>query len=800
MSLILSTVKVIPKQLERFNTVKVSKKLVSKLKTIPVINSSKYDSASKNIRYKYNNILISNVLSVSKSLLISEDNKEEEKNLDNVNYKYPYKPLYFYNIDNNINGKKIIFLSKKKSFQKNVSFISNTKKKSNINKSVENNTSTFKSSKDTSFMNNLFNNTSNKTINYNFINKKTKPNKIVRKNLLKNKNINFLYSLNCSGCEKEITKDFKNSINVNEKFFLAFIDNINTDNYNIIKCKEKLRQYFSDNDTFDIHSSCFKELLDNYTWQENENYFSDFYSTKINKFSTKTPLNITVKINSLQLLFCEIKNVNNNINIINKNNKERLVLNTKIKFPFQFLPFFYGLKNDEFINLLTALIDYDFTKNIFYITNSIFIEKIEESKTLYDFFTENNFAFNNDLNKAKEYFIYDWDVKDKNNKIKHFKLKILLPRMKIRINCYNKTKIKFYKNISIKTMDDLIKYSFNEWDLFILINFSEHKIFRFEINKILCHKYSKENNSYLNNTFDNPKYNNSINFNLTDPIVKKNTIRRNDSSYSFFYTLFNENKKTNNEAYFINFILPKISISYNNLINNFNKEFEVGLKKIHHLNKLRKYFYQEDLIKFSMIIKNANHNPDDDDKLGNNNTKNFQHRASFYKRKSSAVDFADKRKSLTVRQYLKKKVTTKKKLINKLSNLSHSNSITINNSLPNIPKKLEIIKDINLNLEPYIFNFDESILKFIDFKDIHKNDSKDDSKTDKFIIDIGCLELSWTDKEGLSNNYQFNKKISEYLLDFPQLKWKNYVEKNLERIIFGKSDENKNIKQIFFNN
>ena len=195
MSLILSTVKVIPKQLERFNTVKVSKKLVSKLKTIPVINSSKYDSASKNIRYKYNNILISNVLSVSKSLLISEDNKEEEKNLDNVNYKYPYKPLYFYNIDNNINGKKIIFLSKKKSFQKNVSFISNTKKKSNINKSVENNTSTFKSSKDTSFMNNLFNNTSNKTINYNFINKKTKPNKIVRKNLLKNKNINFLYSL-----------------------------------------------------------------------------------------------------------------------------------------------------------------------------------------------------------------------------------------------------------------------------------------------------------------------------------------------------------------------------------------------------------------------------------------------------------------------------------------------------------------------------------------------------------------------------------------------------------------------------
>ena len=42
--------------------------------------------------------------------------------------------------------------------------------------------------------------------------------------------------------------------------------------------------------------------------------------------------------------------------------------------PFQFLSLFYGLKDDEFINLITALIYYDFNKNIFYITNSIFIE------------------------------------------------------------------------------------------------------------------------------------------------------------------------------------------------------------------------------------------------------------------------------------------------------------------------------------------------------------------------------------------------------------------------------------------
>ena len=104
-----------------------------------------------------------------------------------------------------------------------------------------------------------------------------------------------------------------------------------------------------------------------------------------------------------------------------------------------------------------------------------------------------------------------------------------------------------------------------------------------------------------------------------------------------------------------------------------------------------------------------------------------------------------------------------------------------------------------MNLEPYIFNYDESILKFINFKEIHKNDIKDNSKIDKFIIDIGNLELSWTNKEGLSNNYKFDKKIGEYLLDYPQIKWKNYVENNLERIILGKSDENKNTKKFLYN-
>ena len=196
-----------------------------------------------------------------------------------------------------------------------------------------------------------------------------------------------------------------------------------------------------------------------------------------------------------------------------------------------------------------------------------------------------------------------------------------------------------------------------------------------------------------------------------------------------------------------------------------------------------------------MNIKKEKHNPDDD-KHESHNIKTSHRRASFCKCRSKVVDFGEVRKSLTVRISKKNKVGIKKKLIHKMNHLNHHHSKTLNHSHHNIPKNLEIIKDINLNLEPYIFNFDESILKFIDFKDIHKNDIKDESKTDKFIINLGCLELSWTDKEGLSNNYIFDKKTTEYLLDFPQIKWKKYVEKNLDRIIFGKSDEKENIKNF----
>ena len=124
----------------------------------------------------------------------------------------------------------------------------------------------------------------------------------------------------------------------------------------------------------------------------------------------------------------------------------------------------------------------------------------------------------------------------------------------------------------------------------------------------------------------------------------------------------------------------------------------------------------------------------------------------------------------------------------------------LNHDLTRSIKNCEIIRDINLNLDKYIFNYDETILKFIDFKDIHKKDDRknDKNKNKKFTIDIGKLELFWTSQDGFNNNYIFDKNITEYLLDFPQVKWKDYVEKNFEKILLGKSNEQKNANKSKF--
>ena len=121
----------------------------------------------------------------------------------------------------------------------------------------------------------------------------------------------------------------------------------------------------------------------------------------------------------------------------------------------------------------------------------------------------------------------------------------------------------------------------------------------------------------------------------------------------------------------------------------------------------------------------------------------------------------------------------------------------------------EIIKDIDLNLDKYIFNFDESIFKFIktneEYKDknifLNKESNEiqinsDNSK--KLNVDIGTLELSWTNRDGFSNIYKLDEIKSQKLFSSSQDKWKEYVEKNINKIISGVSNSRRSKTQKRF--
>ena len=144
-----------------------------------------------------------------------------------------------------------------------------------------------------------------------------------------------------------------------------------------------------------------------------------------------------------------------------------------------------------------------------------------------------------------------------------------------------------------------------------------------------------------------------------------------------------------------------------------------------------------------------------------------------------------------------RKENIKKYFKNKIKEREEMNIINTSNN----NEHKEIIKDIDLNLDNYIFNFDESIFKFINTNkeqrknnilNINKSNGDDppiNNNNEKNLnVDIGTMEFSWTNRDGLTNVYKLDQKKSQYLFDFPPEKWKNYVEKNINKIITGISN------------
>jgi hypothetical protein len=225
------------------------------------------------------------------------------------------------------------------------------------------------------------------------------------------------------------------------------------------------------------------------------------------------------------------------------------------------------------------------------------------------------------------------------------------------------------------------------------------------------------------------------------------------------------------------------------------------------INKLRRSFRPEDIIKYSMIIIRSKKKVNDMLSESSKPKRNYTSKISL--RRSSDILNKDK-------------ITSNKNSKNHIKREGVKGYIKFNKNYNNE----EYIKDIKLNLDNYIFNLDESLLKYIKVKenkinkinnnleeflnqnnkesedknnnikdnlnqmsiDFIKRDNKDSiTNNNKIEIEIGTIELSWTDKEALTKNIFLDKKQTEYLLDIPTSKWKFFVEKNIEKLISEES-------------
>ena len=170
-------------------------------------------------------------------------------------------------------------------------------------------------------------------------------------------------------------------------------------------------------------------------------------------------------------------------------------------------------------------------------------------------------------------------------KVKSYRIiKIVLPQAKINVNLENKSVYKFLSTIKPNKMTYFLKEDFKLWDLHILKFFSEYKMFRQEVNKIICDKYiNNEKNSNFNGKtkIKSKFYENGIkkNKNIYKKKLYFNKTKSNNDNINNkmqeknFFFFFSQNINNINEGYFFQIIMPKIHVYFdyqNSLMNKLN--------------------------------------------------------------------------------------------------------------------------------------------------------------------------------------------------------------------------------------
>ena len=556
---------------------------------------------------------------------------------------------------------------------------------------------------------------------------------------------------------------------------------LNSIQYNDIIKNYNLKDKIDKNDIIFLNNTLKNLNLNKNNFTNNEN----LEKISLYKFDS---LIMKVKLSSLCLKFYEFtkKKKKSNLNINSFNCKKI----SKIKFPFEFMYFFYGINLDSFLIFIIKIIEYNNSKNTFELNYDNFFENFNSYKLTSSFYDLNCFIEKYDNNNIKEYFRYFWDVNIKNdnnkdkdkenekegNNIKNFFVKVQLPKMSISIENNIKRKSIFFSNIEIDKLCYYLKNNFLNWDQYILNYFSEFKLFRFVKNNLLSadKNYFEKRNLY-NNNFNNIKDLKTIRYNMNKTNIILNNIKSNNKSYEFFYTNYKNGENIKKENYFFQLILPKINIIYKDYSSSINKQFDLDINTMTKLNKLRKSFNRKDIIKYCIKFVKG---------------KNSNNRIS----KNSSIKRINSNHENLIKKNSNKNLSKFSLKYSQFDNIKQLGKKTDGNN--------DDIVDIQLNLNENIFNFDKDILKYIKI-DKEKNDMNsggcindknltitEDNQDKKLNIEIEKIQLNWLNNNNDEKNiYKFEDNESEYLFDHSSVIWRKYIENNIDKIISSSIQE-----------
>lgn len=584
--------------------------------------------------------------------------------------------------------------------------------------------------------------------------------------------------------------------NVDENIFFDFVEGWGNNS----KIKEEYNNYMKKhpvNENNEVNIFKLYDLLQNFKFYNEMSFYNNRHTSKINQFKLSNDISVKIKISSLKIIFYEVnqktnmhlknKDILNGSSTINNSPKLKNVsFNTKIKFPFDFIPFFYGINFIDFLQFLIATIDYDYTKNKFNLDFKKFSKTYRIYKNNTTFYGEGSY-FQSFINKNKDFFIYEWDVKKKTG-TSHYIIKIVLPQKKINISLQGKCVYKFLSTIKPNKMTYLLKEDFKLWDFHVIKFFSEFKMFRQVFNKIICDKYINNDKNIKFYESDH-RNNNNKNKNIYKKKIFVNKIKSNNDNLNDkyhekqFFFFFSQNINNINDAYFFQIIMPKIHVYFDNQTNLINKYFDLNIRQMYQIFKLKKSFSIEDLIKYSLELVEQ--------------TKQMR-------RKNSAFEICGRRnvkRSATLKMFS----SPERRLRSGSTRIARNRNINFNEnekfnilrqSRKKLTKKLKNIieieedkKDLKLNLDKYIFDIDDDILKYIKPS---KEEKKSDQNKIKTIciykggkvhknanLEFGKLKLIWSGQDLKEYEYTFEDNEIEYLFEHSTFTWEKYIENKI---------------------